>query len=153
MPLPQSIIGHRSDPVTVTVERGRLSFFAGAIGERNPVYFDVAAARAAGHRDLPVPPTFLFGLALAGPGPFRWLADLGIDLRHVLHGAQGFRYHLLAHAGDRLTLRTTITGTYEKKGGAMQFIDRLTTVHRHDCAHIADLTATIVVRTPPAPAP
>ncbi len=40
------------------MERGRLRMFAAAIGETDPIYTDVEAARAAGHPDLPVPPTF-----------------------------------------------------------------------------------------------
>jgi hypothetical protein len=36
---------------------------------------DVAAARAAGHRDLPVPPTFFFSLTLEGDSPFGYLGD------------------------------------------------------------------------------
>ena len=43
------------------------AFFAAAIGETDPVYTDLDAARAAGHRDLPVPPTFLFASSWSGP--------------------------------------------------------------------------------------
>ena len=44
--------------------RGRLRFFAKAIGETDPVYTDDAAARDAGYPDLPAPPTFLFAAEL-----------------------------------------------------------------------------------------
>jgi hypothetical protein len=72
----------------VEVERGRLRFFAKSIGETDPVYTDVDAARRAGHRDLPVPPTFFFSLALEAPDPFGYLGALGVDLRSILHGEQ-----------------------------------------------------------------
>lgn len=57
------------EPGVVTVERGRLALFARVTGQTDPVYTDVAAARAAGHPDLPVPPTFIFGLELEAPDP------------------------------------------------------------------------------------
>jgi hypothetical protein len=87
------------DPLIVTVERGRLGFFAKATGQRDPVYAELPAAVAAGHPDLPVPPSFYFSLELDRPDPFGWLTALGIDLRRVLHGEQSFAYHAMAHGG------------------------------------------------------
>ena len=51
-------IGRTTKPQTVDVEKGRLRFFAKAIGETDPVYTDEAAAKAAGYKSLPAPPTF-----------------------------------------------------------------------------------------------
>ena len=42
-------IGHEFPPSELALERGRLRFFALAIGETDPVYTDVDAARAAGY--------------------------------------------------------------------------------------------------------
>lgn len=147
------IVGTEHPPLTVEVERGRLRAFAHAIGETNPVYLDVGAARAAGHPDLPVPPTFLFGLGLGGgPDDFGWLAELGVDLRHVLHGEQSFAYAQVAHAGDTLVLRPRIVDVFSKRGGALQFLVRETTVRRPDETPVADLRMTLVVRSPAAAA-
>jgi acyl dehydratase len=93
----------RFEPLAVTVARDRLVFFAEATGQRDPVYRDLDAAKAAGHPDLPIPPSFYFSLELEYPDAFGWLTALGVDLRHVLHGEQSFTYHALAHAGDTLT--------------------------------------------------
>ena len=49
-------IGHAMPGFDVLVEKGRLRFFAKATGQTDPVYSDEAAARAAGHPGLPVPP-------------------------------------------------------------------------------------------------
>ena len=92
MPVDQSVVGKELPPLTMTVDAGRLRFFAKAIGETNPVFTDLGAAKAAGHRDLPVPPTFLFGIELESPDPFGWLSCIGVDLRRVLHGEQSFTY-------------------------------------------------------------
>jgi hypothetical protein len=73
------------------VERGRLRFFARTIGLSDPVYLDVAAARRAGHPDLPAPLTFLSNsLELEVPNPLGWLAELGGDLTKTTHAEQKF---------------------------------------------------------------
>ena len=99
MPLDQNVIGKQLPSVTMTIDAGRLRFFAKAIGETNPVFTDIQTANAAGHRDLPVPPTFLFGIELERHDPFEWLAGVGVDLRRVLRGEQSFTYHSQAVAG------------------------------------------------------
>lgn len=139
----------RLDPFDVEVERGRLRFFASCIGENDPVYTDVGAARAAGHPDLPVPPTFLFGLEMDGDVLFPLLTRLGVDLRHVLHGEQRFVYHAIAHAGDVLTLSPRVADVYTKRDGALTFLVKRTDVTRGD-EPIAAAESTIVVRNPGA---
>lgn len=42
-------IGWTSERLSVAVETGQLRLFAKATGETNPIYFDEAAAKAAGH--------------------------------------------------------------------------------------------------------
>ncbi|WP_432837455.1 MaoC family dehydratase N-terminal domain-containing protein [Dactylosporangium sp. CA-092794] len=135
------------DPLTVDLERGRLRFFARATGQSDPVYLDVDAARAAGHPDLPVPPTFFFSLELEAPDPFGYLDRLGVDLRFVLHGEQSFTYHRLAYAGDQLTLTQRIVDVYAKRGGALEFLVRETDVTRAG-EPVAQGRSVLVVRHP-----
>lgn len=148
MAVDESVKDTELKSITMTMEAGRLTFFAHATGASDPVYTDLPTARAAGHPGLPVPPTFLFGIELEQPDPFSWLADLGIDLNHILHGEQSFTYHAMAHSGDTLTARPRIADVYSKKDGALQFIIKHTTVTRDDGSPIADLDSTIVVRNP-----
>ena len=143
----RSVIGTEEPPITMDIERGRLRLFAKAIGENDPVYTDVEAARTAGHPDIPVPPTFLVALTLEQPDPFALLTSLGVDLRRVLHGEQAFTYHAQAFAGDRLTAVSRVADVYDRKGGALEFIVRETDVTRGD-EPIARLTSTIVVQNP-----
>lgn len=146
MSLDRSLIGTESPDLVVDVERGRLRFFAKATGQTDPVYSDLDAAKAAGHRDLPVPPTFLFCLGMEVPNPFDYLEELGIDPVTVLHGEQGFEYVAPVYAGDTLRYSTHISDIYEKKGGALQFLVRSTDVTRDD-ELVARLTASAVIRT------
>lgn len=144
--LDRSLIGVEVDRHQVLVEAGRLRFFATAIGERNPVYSDLEAAKAAGYPDLPVPPTFLFCLENEIPDPFAWARRVGINLARILHGEQHFTYHRMSFAGDCLTYATVIKDIYDKKGGALEFVVRETRVMRGE-EPVADLTSIIVHRS------
>lgn len=146
MALDQSLIGRTMQGDSLLISRSRLRFFAKAIGQKDPVYTDLDAARAAGHRDLPVPPTFFTAIELESPDPFAWLDELGVDLRSILHGEQEFTYHAMAYAGDELSTRSTITDVYEKKGGALQFIVRRTEITNQDSEPIAEAVGVTVVR-------
>ena len=142
----RSHIGYVSPPFTAEVERGRLRFFAKATGQTDPVYVDDAAARAAGHPALPVPPTFFFCLEMDRPEPYGWFDDLGIPLPKVLHGEQSFTYHRLAYAGDALTFDSRVVDIYDKKGGQLEFVvqdNRIT--NQHD-ALVAEFRRTLVIR-------
>jgi acyl dehydratase len=149
--LDRSLIGLESPGGTLLVTRSRLRAFARATGQTDPIYTDADQAKQAGHRDLPVPPTFFFSIDLEAADPFRRLTDLGIDLRTVLHGEQEFSYHRMAYAGDELSTRTHVTDVYEKKGGALQFLVKETTVTDQDGALVATLRGTTVIRPLPGP--
>ncbi len=130
------------------VERGRLRFFARTIGMTDPIYFDVDAARRAGHRDLPVPPTFLSNaLELELPNPLEWLAQLGGDLTKTTHAEQGFTYHAMAYAGDSLVLRRKIVDVYTKKGGALEFVVKQTDIMRGE-ELLMEISFVIALRHP-----
>jgi acyl dehydratase len=130
--LDRSCIGHVFPDRTVEVEAGQLRFFAKAMGETDPIYFDADAARAAGHPALPAPPTFLFSLDLQSNENADALALLNIDIGTVLHGEQQFEHRAQIHAGDRITLSSRIVDLYDKKGGALEFLVQETTaVNQH----------------------
>ncbi len=139
-------IGHVMPAFTVDVEKGRLKFFAKAIGQTDPVYTDEDAARAAGHPGLPVPPTFLFCLEMDAPDPAAIRNLLGMDYRTLLHGEQGFTYHRMAYAGDRLTYEQRIDDIHDKKGGALEFVVRKTRVTNQRGELVAELRGVTVIR-------
>ncbi len=139
-------IGQTLPPYAVDVEKGRLKFFAKAIGQTDPVYTDEAAAKAAGHPSLPVPPTFLFCLEMDSPNPGALRDLLDLPVPKVLHGEQRFTYHAMAFAGDTLTFQQRIADIYAKKGGLLEFVVRETRVTNQHGQHIADLHGITVVR-------
>ena len=139
-------IGHVMPTFSAVVEAGRLRFFAKATGQTDPLYSDEAAARAAGHPGLPVPPTFLFCLEMESPDPAAIRNLLGMDYRSLLHGEQGFTYHAMAYAGDTLTFEQRIEDIYDKKGGALEFVVRTTRVTNQHQQLVAEMRCVTVIR-------
>lgn len=142
---PSEIIGKRLDPFPVIAERGQLKFFAQVLGETNPVYFNLEAAKAAGYPDLLIPPTFYFSLELQRTDSHELINKLGFDRRQFLHGEEHFMYHALAFAGEELTLTTEYTDYYVKKDGALKFVNRRTFVTRGD-ELVAEMDNVLAVR-------
>ncbi|CUU54285.1 hypothetical protein CcI49_16260 [Frankia sp. CcI49] len=109
MPLNQDFVGRSyTSEVPFQVGREHIRQFARAIGDDNPLYHDVAAAKAAGHADLLAPPTFLVTTI---PGSLGLPTDdpaLGLDYSLVVHGEQRFTFHRPLVAGDELVVRSTL---------------------------------------------
>jgi acyl dehydratase len=139
-------IGRTTTPQTVDVEKGRLKFFAKAIGETDPVYTDESAARAAGYKALPAPPTFAFCLEMETNSLWDNIAAMGVPVGAILHGSQTFKYHAPICAGDRVTFQTKVSDVYDKKSGALEFIVEDTTANNQDGVLVAELQRVIVVR-------
>jgi acyl dehydratase len=116
-------IGHEIGSSVLAVERGRLKFFAKAIGETNLLYTDETLARRAGYIDLPAPPSFLFSAELDSGAMFRLLDLMDVPIQRILHGEQSFDYIGCVVAGDTVTVNSRVKNLYEKKGGALEFIE------------------------------
>ena len=142
----RKFIGYQLKPSVLTVDRTRLQFFAKAIGEKNPVYVDPAAAQAAGYADVPAPPTFLFAAELDSGANDQLLTDLDIPLAKLLHGEQSFRYLKPVCAGDTVTVQSTITDIYDKKGGKLEFAVKDSKVTNQRSELVAELRTVLVVR-------
>ena len=139
-------VGHALPPSVLPIERSRLQFFAKAIGETDPVYTDVAAARDAGYPDLPAPPTFLFAAELDSGASNQLLDDLQIPLPKLLHGEQSFSYHRPACAGDTVTVRSTLSDIYDKKNGALEFVVKTSRATNQRDELVAELRTVLVCR-------
>tara|TARA_B110000503_G_scaffold141500_1_gene235269 strand:+ start:2953 stop:3396 length:444 start_codon:yes stop_codon:yes gene_type:complete len=144
--LDTSKIGHIFPPFTTEVEKGRLKFFAKAIGETNPIYTDEAAAKAAGYSTLPAPPTFPMALDMDAPQFAPALDLLGVNIAHLLHGSQAFEYFSAICAGDCITVTSQITDIFDKKSGALEFIVSENTYTNQNDKIVAKAINTLVVR-------
>ena len=144
--LDTSLIGLETAPRSVAVEPGQLRFFAKAVDETDPVYFDEDAAKAQGHPSLLAPPTFLMCLSSLAPDREDAMARMNIDIGQILHGEQHFTPRAAIHAGDVITLTTRVMDIYEKKGGALGFIVQETRAVNQRGDAVGEMQATIVVR-------
>jgi acyl dehydratase len=139
-------IGHELPASILPIERSRLRFFAKAIGETRLEYTDIAAARAAGYADLPVPPTFLMAAELDSGASDQLLKDLQIPLAKLLHGEQSFTYHKPVCAGDTVTVRSVISDIYERKNGALEFVVKSTRAVNQRDELVAEFRSVLVCR-------
>ncbi len=144
--LDKNYIGHVFPAFTAEVEKGRLRFFAKAIGESNPIYTDEEAAREAGYRALPAPPTFTSVLDQESPDFLPVLDLLGIDIARILHGSQEFEYLEPICAGDTISVQVRIADIFDKKGGALEFVVMEHTYTNQDGVLTTRANSTMVVR-------
>jgi len=107
------------------VERGKITEFAKAIGDFDPIYQDRDTAIKQGYKDTPAPPTFL-------TVPMMWssvmpgvINDLQINFMMVLHGEEEYEYYRQIYPGDRLTgipKAVSIEEKTSKSGNKMDMI-------------------------------
>ncbi len=120
--LDKTLIGKSFPALVVDVDKWQLKFFAKAVGEENPIYFDEEAAIAEGYRSILAPPTYGVTLGCAVPDPFARAKAVGLDASKILHTAQSFEYFEPICGGDKITLVATITKVFEKRKGAFKFM-------------------------------
>ncbi len=150
MPLNRAFIGREySFDTPFEVGRELIRHFASAIGDNNPIYHDVAAAKAAGHRDLVAPPTFLTTLSFRRPSSPVLDPDLGLDYSLVVHGEQKFVLHRPVYAGDALVGSTRVTDIRDI--GRNEALITETNVYAAGGEHVATATMTTISRGTAAP--
>ena len=146
MPLNRDFVG-REYPASDTYEvsREKIRDFATAIGDQNPVYRSVEAAKKAGHPDVIAPPTFLtvLNFRFSGTGP---VADpaLGLDYSRVVHGEQRFVHHRPVRAGDVLTAVSIVEDI--RDAGRNELMTTRTEIKTVDGEHVCDAYGTLVSR-------
>jgi acyl dehydratase len=126
------------------VSRVKIAEFADAIGDRNPLFRDRAAAQAAGYPDVIAPPTFAIVISMASTG--RAVADPGLGLNYamVVHGEQRFEYSRPIVAGDVVTARSTITDI--RDAGRNVLLTAQTEIRAADGEHVCTAHNTLVER-------
>jgi acyl dehydratase len=150
MPLNRAFIGREySFDTPFEVGRELIRHFALAIGDNNPIYHDVLAAQAAGHRDLVAPPTFLTTLGFRRDASPILEPDLGLDYSLVVHGEQKFVLHRPVYAGDVLTGRTTVADIRDIGRNEAMVLE--TAVISADGEQVATTTMTMISRGSAAP--
>jgi acyl dehydratase len=109
-------IGKAYPPVTYAVGREKVREYARAVGETNPLYLDVDAARKAGYVDVVAPPMFAVVYSSPAVTPAMFDPELGIDFARVVHGGQELAWGPLVVAGDEIATTTTVKDLSERGG-------------------------------------
>ncbi len=126
------------------VGREKVREFSRAVFASSPVNFSVEAANAAGYADVVAPPTFAIVLQQLTLDQLIGAEDAGIELTHVVHGAQQFSYTRPIVAGDELTAQLSVTSIKTLGGNAM--ITAESAVHDIRGEHVVTAISTLVVR-------
>jgi acyl dehydratase len=127
-----SAIGKTYPPSTYAVGREKIREFAAAIGETNPLYFDVETARTAGYADVVAPPMFAVVYGGRAVGPAVLDPELGIDFAMLLHGSQEFRWGPVVVAGDEITTTASVKDISQRGGMGFYVFESVSTNQRGD---------------------
>jgi hypothetical protein len=144
--------GLSTTPVNVRLDRSRVVSFARLLGETDPIFTDVAAARAKGYPDVPVTPSFpavierLATAELRERGALSLTEAVGCDFRYLLHGEQQYAYEGLMYAGDQVSVTSQVLDFYDKRGGCLEFVVLGTTIRHLDRGVIVRATRTLLHR-------
>jgi acyl dehydratase len=109
-------IGKAYPASVYAVGREKVREYAYAVGETNPLYLDVEAARAAGYADVVAPPMFAVVYAGRAITPALFDPEVGIDFARMLHAGQEFEWGPVVVAGDEVTTTTTVEEIGERAG-------------------------------------
>jgi acyl dehydratase len=114
-------IGKTYPATTYAVGREKIREYAHAVGETNPLYLNVDAARAAGHADVVAPPMFAVVYAGRSVTPALFDPEVGLDFPRMLHGGQEFRWGPVVVAGDEIVTTTTVKDI-RTRGGMIFYV-------------------------------
>ena len=101
-------IGKTYEPAVYAVGREKIREYAAAVGETNPLHFDVEAARAAGYADVVAPPMFAVVYGARAVMPALFDPDVGINFAMMVHAGQEFEWGPVVVAGDEITTRASV---------------------------------------------
>jgi acyl dehydratase len=117
-------------PTTATITARDAQRYALAVDDRNPVYFDEAAAQAAGYRTLVAPPTFVGHVVattksladLRDDGLLRGGAKLKLGLPRVMAGGDAWEFLAPAYVGDTVTAESRLAEITQRDGSKGVFV-------------------------------
>jgi acyl dehydratase len=146
----KDLLGLELEPYSMAVEKGKIKELALAIGDNNPIYFSLEAAKEAGFDGIPVPLTFLQIIDYHGGYGFqKKMEALKLNPVKILHGEQEYEYLGNIYVGDELYVTGKIIRADTKMGssGGMDFVTeetrytnqkgelvaiaKITLIHRH----------------------
>ena len=144
MPVNSEAIGKAYPPFEYEAGKEKIGEYARAVGEENPVYFDRAAAREAGFRDVVAPPMFAVVYSAGSFAPALFDPEVGINFAMMVHGGQEFEWGEPVCSGDVISTVTTVKDISEKGGMGFYVFESVST--NQDGQEVVRGTWTNIVR-------
>ena len=144
MPVKTQATGKSYPPVEYEVGKEKIGEYARAVGEESPVYFDRAAAKDAGFRDVVAPPMFAVvyswgSVALPAVDP-----EVDLNFAMLVHGGQEFAWGEPVCSGDVISTVASVKDISEKAGMGFYVFETVST--NQDGQEVARGTWTNIVR-------
>ena len=144
MPLATEAIGKIYPPTVYAVGREKIREYARAVGETEPLYLDVDAARAAGYADVVAPPMFAVVYSAPAVGPLIFDPEIELNFAMMVHGGQEFVWGAPVVAGDEITTQASVRDISERDGRGYYVFESLSSNQRGD--QVCKATWTNIVR-------
>jgi acyl dehydratase len=140
MPVNAKAVGKSYQPVVYAVGREKAREYARAVGETNPVYLDVEAARAAGYADVVAPPMFAVVYSAPAVGPLIFDPEIELNFAMMVHGGQEFVWDSPVVAGDEISTRASVKDISERDGRGYYVFESVSTNQRAEQVCLATWT-------------
>ncbi|MGI8729944.1 MAG: MaoC family dehydratase N-terminal domain-containing protein [Solirubrobacteraceae bacterium] len=124
------VVGKTYPPSVYAVGREKVREYARAVGETNPLYLDVEAAREAGHHDVVAPPMFAVVYAMPAVSEGMFDPEVGIDFARLVHAGQEFSWGPLVVAGDEISTKVSVKDVSERRGSGYFAFESVSTNQR-----------------------
>lgn len=137
------VVGKTYPPTVYSVGREKVREYARAVGETDPLYLDVEAAREAGHDDVVAPPMFAVVYAMPAVAAGMFDPEVGIDFARLVHAGQQLRWGPLVVAGDEIATTVSVKDVSERRGSGF-FVFESVSVNQRDEIACTGLWSNIV---------
>ena len=116
-------IGKQGEPTKVRIKAASVSDFAQGVGEMDPVYHDIEAAKKAGYPNIIAPPTYPIAFMMESMNADMFF-ELNLDMISMVHGSQDFVYHgpIVADADYEIVGRVADCWEKQGKSGILDFV-------------------------------
>ncbi|HUE25167.1 MAG TPA: MaoC family dehydratase N-terminal domain-containing protein [Solirubrobacteraceae bacterium] len=144
MALKTEAIGKTYSPSDYAVGREKIREYAAAVGETNPLHFDVDTAREAGYADVVAPPMFAVVYGARSVGPAILDPEVGINFAMMVHAGQEFVWGPVVVAGDEITTTASVKDISDRGGMAFYVFETVSENQRGE--NVCTGTWTQIVR-------
>jgi len=115
----KTLIGKVFPAVTYVISEQDINDYLPVTEENHPAFVNDAGAQAAGYERRVIPPSFAPYISVIGLlRAFDWEKDFYMDYKKdtAMFGEQELEYLRPLHVGETLTVHSSVSDVYEKKG-------------------------------------